>query len=144
MIYTGAGVSAASGIPTFEDESWKNKKKYAGRSDPKKILTNEFFQVNPMAVWEWSYDFQKLMNNKMPNEAHKAIASFQEFCMQSNDLFVHLVTQNFDGLHDKAARSSEMLQLAAELSDEKETDSPFCLEICGNAGQMISVEEGSK
>ena len=54
-ILTGAGVSAASGIPTFrgEDGFWKSAKRYANESDPMKICTRKFFDSNPMASWEW-------------------------------------------------------------------------------------------
>ena len=64
-ILTGAGLSRASGIPTFKGDdltSWTEKKEYAGLSDPTKILTKIFFEQNPMAVWEWYTDFIKLAN----------------------------------------------------------------------------------
>ena len=46
-ILTGAGLSRASGIPTFKGDdltSWTEKKEYAGLSDPTKILTKIFFE----------------------------------------------------------------------------------------------------
>ena len=66
MMLTGAGISAASGIPTFRgnDGFWKDAKKYAGEANPMEVLTNRFFQQNPMAVWEWHYDFIKLAKDK--------------------------------------------------------------------------------
>jgi NAD-dependent deacetylase len=62
MIMTGAGVSAASGIPTFrgEDGFWKQRKTYGDEPCPEKILTKSFFKENPAAVWEWHYDFYEL------------------------------------------------------------------------------------
>ena len=77
-ILTGAGISAASGIPTFrgQDGFWKDKKRYAGESKPMEILTTEFFNNNPMAVWEWHYDFIKLSADKQTNDGHKAIRKF--------------------------------------------------------------------
>ena len=65
-ILTGAGVSMASGVPTFrgQDGFWKNTKSYAGEGDPMKVLTKDFFYQNPMACWEWHYDFLKLMEGK--------------------------------------------------------------------------------
>ena len=77
-ILTGAGLSAPSGIPTFrgQDGLWYQKKRYAGESDPKDICTRAFFDVNPMAVWEWHLDFHKLMVGKVENEGHTAISKF--------------------------------------------------------------------
>ena len=80
---TGAGLSVASGVPTFrgQDGFWKETKQYAGEGDPAQILTWPAFQKNPMAVWEWHYDFFKLMVGKQPNQGHKAIREFQEYCL---------------------------------------------------------------
>ena len=78
VILTGAGVSAASGIPTFrgQDGFWKEAKRYAGEADPTDICTRDFFVRNPMAVWEWHYDFIKLAEGKQANAGHKAIVKF--------------------------------------------------------------------
>ena len=83
---TGAGISAASGIPTFrgEDGFWKEQKRYAGESDPTQVLTYSFFRENPMAVWEWHVDFYKLMLDKKSNPGHKAVVQFQEYCHQQD------------------------------------------------------------
>jgi NAD-dependent deacetylase len=78
MILTGAGVSAASGIPTFrgEDGFWKQRKTYGGEPCPEKILTKSFFKGNPAAVWEWHYDFYELQEKCKPNKGHDAILKF--------------------------------------------------------------------
>ena len=74
-IMTGAGISAASGIPTFrgQDGFWKESKKYANEDNPEKICTRAFFDQNPMAVWEWHLDFIKLMVGKEANPGHDAV-----------------------------------------------------------------------
>ena len=77
-LLTGAGISAASGIPTFRgnDGFWKNAKQYGGESNPMEVLTNHFFEQNPAAVWEWHYDFIKLAKGAQVNEGHQAIVKF--------------------------------------------------------------------
>ena len=62
MVLTGAGVSAASGIPTFRGQEgfWKQRKTYGGCPEPEKILTKVFFAEHPEATWEWHYDFYEL------------------------------------------------------------------------------------
>jgi len=78
MVMTGAGVSAASGIPTFrgQDGFWKQRKTYGGVEDPQEVLTKTFFGKNPAAVWEWHYDFFELQASCKPNDGHSAILEF--------------------------------------------------------------------
>jgi NAD-dependent deacetylase len=82
LILTGAGLSAASGVPTFRGNEgfWKTKKNYGGEADPMSLLMNGFFAEKPEAVWEWHYDFIDLCEGKKPNDGHKAITKFQEYC----------------------------------------------------------------
>ena len=51
MIITGAGLSAASGIPTFRGDNGFWKQSYGGVTDPTEILTYRFFKENPQLVW---------------------------------------------------------------------------------------------
>lgn len=83
MALTGAGISAPSGIPTFQG-SWKNQ-------PIRNFLTREFFHADPVGYYEL---FMEMVGwcDKEPNLAHKALAA----------LDIPVVTQNIDGLHEKA------------------------------------------
>ena len=88
VAFTGAGVSADSGIPTFRGAHglWKNF-----RSED--LATPEAFARDPKLVWEW-YEWRRdLIRRAQPNAAHVAIASLPN---------TTVVTQNVDGLHARA------------------------------------------
>jgi NAD-dependent deacetylase len=88
---TGAGVSAASGVPTFRgpDGLWKSHR-------PEDLATPEAFARDPRLVWEW-YDWRRTLIAKCrPNAAHDVLARW------SGTIGFTLVTQNVDGLHELA------------------------------------------
>ena len=92
VVLTGAGISAESGIPTFRGEEglWK---KYR----PEELATPTAFSQDPKLVWEW-YDWRRgIIGQKEPNPGHKVIARWEETFPT-----VSLITQNIDGLHQKA------------------------------------------
>lgn len=89
---TGAGVSAASGIPTFRGAGglWKQFRAEA-------LATAEAFARDPALVWEW-YDWRRQMiREARPNAAHDVLARWT----RERPGFT-LVTQNVDGLHERA------------------------------------------
>lgn len=91
-VMTGAGVSAASGVPTFRgaDGLWKNFRAEA-------LATPEAFARDPRLVWEW-YDWRRQMIAACrPNAAHDVLASWS----RRFPAFT-LITQNVDGLHEKS------------------------------------------
>ena len=96
---TGAGISAESGIPTFRGPGglWRN---YL----PEKLATPEAFAENPRLVWEW-YDWRRsIIRRAEPNAGHRALAELERrktAGAQGRSSFT-LVTQNVDGLHDRA------------------------------------------
>ncbi len=99
-VLTGAGISAESGIPTFrgKDGLWN---KY----DPTELATPEAFKRDPKLVWEW-YDWRRqLIAKAEPNEGHKVLAQMEE-----NFPDFWLVTQNVDGLHQRAG-SKKVIEL---------------------------------
>ena len=89
---TGAGVSAASGVPTFRgsDGLWKNFR-------PEALATAEAFGRDPSLVWEW-YAWRRFRIAACePNPAHLVLAEWSR--RFSN---FRLITQNVDGLHERA------------------------------------------
>lgn len=94
LVLTGAGVSAESGVPTFRgggnSATWKGL--------PFDVISSgAMLERNLPAVWEW-FDYRRdVLRALEPNAAHQTIASWQE---RFADLT--LVTQNVDGLHQRA------------------------------------------
>jgi NAD-dependent deacetylase len=91
-VLTGAGVSAASGVPTFRGAGglWKDFK-------PETLATPQAFARDPKLVWEW-YDWRRQMIAKCePNPAHRVLASWSKRLPNFT-----LITQNVDGLHERA------------------------------------------
>ena len=102
LVLTGAGVSAESGVPTFrgggDTAVW--------RGMPFDVISSaRMVQRNLPAVWEW-FDYRRdLLKSLKPNPAHTEIARWQQRFADFT-----LVTQNIDGLHQKAG-SREVIEL---------------------------------
>ena len=92
-VLTGAGVSAESGVPTFRDAQTGLWAKYR----PEDLATPRAFLRNPRLVWEWYEWRRKLVAEAKPNPAHLALAEMESLFPAFN-----LVTQNVDGLHQRA------------------------------------------
>ena len=102
LVLTGAGVSAESGVPTFrgggQTAVWK------GMSFDV-ISLSQMVQRDLPAVWEW-FDYRRqLLESLKPNAAHLEIARWQGRFQECT-----LVTQNIDGLHQKAG-STDVVEL---------------------------------
>jgi len=95
-VLTGAGVSAASGVPTFRgpDGLWRNFR-------PEELATRAAFARNPELVWEWYAWRRSRISECRPNAAHEVIARWSrrfERC--------RVLTQNVDDLHVRAGTSN--------------------------------------
>ncbi|NPB03847.1 MAG: NAD-dependent deacylase [Thermotogae bacterium] len=100
VFFTGAGVSAESGIPTFRGKGglWE-------RFKVEELATPEGFAKDPAKVWKW-YDLRrKIIAEAQPNDAHKLMALIEK---EHGDVWV--ITQNVDGLHRRAG-SENVLEL---------------------------------
>jgi NAD-dependent deacetylase len=104
VVLTGAGVSAESGVPTFRGAGglWKRYK-------PEDLATPIAFGRDPRLVWEWYAWRRDQIRACRPNPAHLALARW----MMAR-AGVTLVTQNVDGLHERAAREVAPDAVSAE------------------------------
>ena len=91
-VLTGAGISAESGVPTFRGDGglWKEYK-------AEDLATPEAFLKDPRLVWEWYNWRRELIAKALPNAAHKALVQ-----LEIKKREYTLITQNVDGLHDRA------------------------------------------
>eukprot|EP00347_Sterkiella_histriomuscorum_P015341 403357388 len=143
-ILTGAGLSAASGIPTFRGQNGFWTKSYGDEVDPQVILTEKFFCKNPQLNWKWHYDFYELRNKCKPNAGHHSILKFQEYCHQSKKAESFLVTQNIDDYHPKLIKQSQILMNGQEERKQGTKDfafTPYVYEVHGNVDYMHCSEE---
>lgn len=105
VAFTGAGISAESGIPTFRGPSglWRN-------FSPEKLASPKAFANDPRLVWEW-YDWRRqIIHKAQPNPGHRALVELER---RAKDRFT-LVTQNVDGLHDRAG-SGNIIKLHGDI-----------------------------
>jgi len=103
-VLTGAGISAESGIPTFRGAGglWHQFR-------AEELATPEAFARDPRLVWEW-YDWRRgLIAAAAPNGGHLALAELERRVPAFT-----LVTQNVDGLHDRAG-SRHILKLHGDI-----------------------------
>lgn len=93
MFVTGAGISLASGIPTFRgsdpDAVWA--------TDVMEMGTHEFFLRHPDKSWAWYLSRFDKTREAEPNPAHVALAEIERVIPSTR-----VITQNVDGLHLKA------------------------------------------
>ncbi|MBO0708907.1 MAG: Sir2 family NAD-dependent protein deacetylase [Candidatus Dormibacteraeota bacterium] len=99
IVFTGAGVSAESGIPTYrgQDGLWR-------RYDPYQVASIKRFRADPTRYWEVALERARDRQAE-PNPAHRAIAALQDA-----GHVTAVVTQNTDGLHQRAG-SRQVLEL---------------------------------
>ncbi|MCF6269505.1 MAG: NAD-dependent deacylase [Melioribacteraceae bacterium] len=100
IFFTGAGISAESGIETF-----RGKGGLWNKMSAQELASFDGFMKNPDLVWEWYQYRRKIVRETNPNAGHKTIADFEKHFDE-----VTVVTQNVDNLH-KRAGSSSILEL---------------------------------
>jgi len=90
---TGAGISKASGIPTFEE-----------MGDLRNKLSRDYFNNHPEDFYEALLNMKMFIDKAEPNPAHLALAEYR----------IPIITMNIDGLHKKAG-SKEVLEVHGNL-----------------------------
>ena len=103
VVFTGAGISAESGIPTFRGANglWS-------RYDPEEVASIQGFMRNPKAFWAFARELIVKTKAK-PNAGHYAIAELERM-----GIVKAVITQNIDMLHQKAG-SKRVLELHGSL-----------------------------
>ena len=119
VVFSGAGMSAESGLSTFRDENglWK-------QYDWQRLASIEGFAEEPQAVLDFYNMRRKRLLEVEPNNAHRLIAELEKW----HDVTV--ITQNVDDLHERAG-TSKVIHLHGELkkvTSSENRDDPNCIE----------------
>ncbi len=109
VVFTGAGISAESGLKTFRaaDGLWEEHR-------IEDVATPEAWRRNPDLVLRFYNERRRGVRNAEPNAAHIALAQLER---HSN---VHIITQNIDDLHERAG-STQVLHLHGEIMKARST-----------------------
>ncbi len=122
VFFGGAGVSTESGIPDFRSTDGLYHQQYA--YPPETILSHTFYKSNREEFWRFYRD-KMLYLDAQPNAAHRKLAQWEE-----EGKLTAVVTQNIDGLHQKAG-SKKVLELHGSVLRN----------YCEKCGKFHSVEE---
>ena len=127
VVFTGAGVSAESGLATFRGVGglWAD-------FDPATLATPEAFARDPKRVWDWYVSRYVGVRDSEPNPAHRAIAR-----LEASFPSLLVVTQNIDRMHQRAG-SRKVLELHGNIWNAR-------CNACGREADMatlIDIAEG--
>jgi len=129
VAFTGAGVSAESGVPTFRDNNglWEGY-------DPMKVATPDGFNENPRMVWQFYHQRRLQARQVQPNPAHLALAELES--IRNNFL---VITQNIDGLHQQAG-SKNVIELHGSLFKARCTKCNHHIDLSAAEQEILSDE----
>ena len=110
VVFTGAGISAESGIKTFRDSGglWEE-------FDINEVATPQAWEKNQVLVLDFYNKRRKQVLEAKPNKAHFALVELE----QKYD--VQIITQNIDDLHERAG-SKKVLHLHGEIVKSRSTE----------------------
>jgi NAD-dependent deacetylase len=119
---TGAGISVPSGIPDFRSPGsglWE-------RVDPMEVAHIDAFRADPRRFWRFYAERLGALQDKVPNDAHRALARLEE-----QGMLDAVITQNIDLLHRKAG-TRELIEVHGSIA------SSSCL-VCGVRYELGAV-----
>ncbi len=122
VFFGGAGVSTESGIPDFRSVDGLYHQRYA--EPPETILSHSYFVQNTEGFYRF-YREKMLFPDAQPNAAHKKLAE-----LEAAGKLAAVVTQNIDGLHQKAG-SRTVYELHGAVGRSH----------CTRCGKFYSLEE---
>lgn len=109
LVLTGSGASAESGVPTFRDAQTGLWEQY----NPLDLATPEAFLEDPALIWRWYRWRRELVARAEPNAGHFAISKLAETVPK-----LTLITQNVDGLHQRAG-STGVVEFHGNLFEDR-------------------------
>lgn len=131
VVFSGAGMSAESGIRTFRDSNglWENY-------DIQQVATPEAWERNPALVQRFYNERRKNILEAQPNEAHQYIAKLQDH------YDVQVITQNIDDLHERAG-SQNVLHLHGNIRLAKSSgpDAQYTTQFYEVNGWKLDLEQ---
>jgi NAD-dependent deacetylase len=118
-VLTGAGVSAASGVPTFRsvDGLWRHVR-------PEELATSDAFRRDPALVWAWYAWRRETIAGCEPNAAHRVVADWSRRDSSIGEPWCRVITQNVDDLHVRAG-TRDLIRLHGSIWEMS------CWEGCG-------------
>ncbi len=134
VVFTGAGISAESGIKTFRDSDglWE-------KFDINEVATPQAWEKNKALVLDFYNKRRKQILEAQPNKAHDALVELEE------KYDVQIITQNIDDLHERAG-SKKVLHLHGEITKSRSTVDPSLVYKIKNAEIRLgdNCEKGSQ
>ncbi|WP_448851225.1 NAD-dependent protein deacylase [Corynebacterium sp. 335C] len=117
-IFTGAGMSAESGLATFRDAQtglWSHV-------DPQAMANFDAWRRDPSAIWPWYLWRARLARTAAPNAGHVAVGRWRRVLADHDaartggaSSWLHVTTQNIDDLHERGCADAGADQHAAHL-----------------------------
>jgi NAD-dependent deacetylase len=121
VVFTGAGISAESGLKTFRDSDglWENQR-------IEDVATPQAFERNPKMVLDFYNERRRQVVLAKPNTAHLALVELE------SKFEIYVITQNIDDLHERAG-SKRVLHLHGEIQKARSTkDASYIQNIVGS------------